>query len=260
MPYYCPDKTKDVNFMGSLFSPKKGYLDLHVKKCTDQTKHFSNISCASDREIEERWKYIQFNMYEHSEQINLQKRDSKPVQHILNYNKAYFLNLKTAKFLDLSLKRNEIYTFDSRLMKFEWDYSKYIFYSTANTKEFERPYTDDPKQLFFANTLFMLWINLSDQVEIHERSVYSLMDLVGDIGGVLGVFVSIIGMFVGPISDHSFLINMISNLFLAQTSRSDLFKTDEKPTKRKRKHKNKETKQEINTEYHTIKFDFYTNL
>ena len=40
---------------------------------------------------------------------------------------------------------------------------------------------------------------------LHERSVYTFMDLVGDLGGVQEVFISMVGLFINPISEFLFI-------------------------------------------------------
>ena len=75
---------------------------------------------------------------------------------------AFYLDLKTCKFLDVSLKRNEINTFDSRLMKFDWDYSFHTFYSIAQMKSIDRPFSTNPKSGMFNQAMFIMTITLSD--------------------------------------------------------------------------------------------------
>ena len=43
----------------------------------------------------------------------------------------------------------------------------------------------------------------------HERKVYGVLDLFGDLGGVSEVMFIIFGALLSPISDHSYLIKAI---------------------------------------------------
>ena len=45
---------------------------------------------------------------------------------------------------------------------------------------------------------------LSEQVKIHERQVYGILDLIGDIGGVGEVVLGLIGLIILPYSELSF--------------------------------------------------------
>ena len=58
MHNYCPKNTNKVSFQGNLNILKHKYLMMRILKCTEQTKQFKNITCATDIEIEQKLKYI----------------------------------------------------------------------------------------------------------------------------------------------------------------------------------------------------------
>ena len=61
-------------------------------------------------------------------------------------------------------------------------------------------------------------VNL-DKVRInHTRESYDITDLIGDLGGVLEVLISFIGLFLFPISEHSYGLKVLEKLFLARTN------------------------------------------
>jgi hypothetical protein len=63
-----------------------------------------------------------------------------------------------------------------------------------------------------------------DPIEIlHSREVYHIMDLIGDIGGVLEVFITIFGILLFPVSEHSFVMKALEKLFLARTLDDSMF-------------------------------------
>ena len=64
---------------------------------------------------------------------------------------------------------------------------------------------------------------MTDTWVMHEREVYDLLALVGDLGGVLEVMIRIVFIFIGPISEFSFLLNALQQLFLARTTDTSLF-------------------------------------
>ena len=57
----------------------------------------------------------------------------------------------------------------------------------------------------------------------HSRRKYALFDLLGDLGGVLEVIMIIFGIFLYPVSEHSFIIKAANKLFFARTNRDDVF-------------------------------------
>jgi hypothetical protein len=65
---------------------------------------------------------------------------------------------------------------------------------------------------------------LLDQTGIeHSRRKYALFDLLGDLGGVTEVIMIFFGIFLYPISEHSFVIKAAKKLFYARTNRDDIF-------------------------------------
>ena len=75
---------------------------------------------------------------------------------------------------------------------------------------------------------------LGDSSVTHERQVYGILDLFGDLGGVQSVMFMICGALLSPISEHSFFIKAISKLYLARTKDNSLF-ADRKSKKAQQK-------------------------
>ena len=49
------------------------------------------------------------------------------------------------------------------------------------------------------------------------------MDLLGDFGGANEALVMLLGIFLFPVSEHSFIMSVIKNLFYAKTKESNIF-------------------------------------
>ena len=58
----------------------------------------------------------------------------------------------------------------------------------------------------------------------HIRISYSLMNLIGDIGGVHGTIIGFFGIFFFSISEFSFNLSLIKKFFLIETKQKHLFK------------------------------------
>ena len=52
---------------------------------------------------------------------------------------------------------------------------------------------------------------------IHTRQIYGVMDLLGDIGGVLQIFVTVFSFVIQPIAEHSFQVSASESLFKVKT-------------------------------------------
>ena len=96
----------------------------------------------------------------------------------------------------------------------------------------------------------------------HERDIYNFLDLIGDLGGVLEVFLVFFAFFIEPISEHSFYMKALSKLFVANTKEKKYFKKDYKKRKLGHnvdKHEHTQTNEDIKQPY-KIKIDFLSNL
>jgi hypothetical protein len=77
-----------------------------------------------------------------------------------------------------------------------------------------------------------------DQIAVgHERAIYSLLDLLGDLGGVTEVMMIVFCFILLPISEHSFVVKSMKKLYIARTREKDLFlpPKEKKPRKSKMK-------------------------
>ena len=75
----------------------------------------------------------------------------------------------------------------------------------------------DPKKIFHTQIL------LQQEGVAHQRKIYGWLDLLGDLGGVTEVVMICFGIFLFPISEHSFYMKAIKKLFLARTSEGNFF-------------------------------------
>ena len=62
----------------------------------------------------------------------------------------------------------------------------------------------------------------------HERFVYALMDLMGDLGGVMEVLIFIGGLILVPYSEFSFNLALIESLYKVKTDTSKWISNREK--------------------------------
>ena len=51
-----------------------------------------------------------------------------------------------------------------------------------------------------------------------------MLDLLGDLGGVVEVLIFVFGIFIFPISEHGFILAALNKLFIARTTTQSLFK------------------------------------
>ena len=51
---------------------------------------------------------------------------------------------------------------------------------------------------------------------VYSRSVYMILDLFGTIGGILEIFMFVVELVMGPISEHAFICSAISTFYIVK--------------------------------------------
>ena len=59
---------------------------------------------------------------------------------------------------------------------------------------------------------------------MHSKEVYTMIDCLGDLGGLIEIIMTLAGAIMGSIAYHSFVLKAISKLYTARTKYKDLFK------------------------------------
>jgi len=70
------------------------------------------------------------------------------------------------------------------------------------------------------NLLFKIDMYVDTRENMYTRTVFSILDYLSNIGGIIEVFTSVVSVFINPISYHNFLLNAISNFFILKSSSS----------------------------------------
>lgn len=71
-------------------------------------------------------------------------------------------------------------------------------------------------------------VQLNQENIKHMRKIYSLIDLLGDLGGITEVVMLGFGFFLYSVSQHSFYLKAAKRLFLARTKNEKVFKRFQK--------------------------------
>ena len=74
---------------------------------------------------------------------------------------------------------------------------------------------------------------IDQESNIHTRKSYNLLDLIGDLGGVLEIVITLFGIFLCPVAEHSFILKALQKLYLARTKQDDMLLKKHKKTKKR---------------------------
>lgn len=69
----------------------------------------------------------------------------------------------------------------------------------------------------FDKSIYYFGIQLSTQVMINKREAYTVLELSGDLGGVIEIFMIAFGILLTPFAHFLFNLKAIEKLYLAKT-------------------------------------------
>ena len=87
---------------------------------------------------------------------------------------------------------------------------KFLIWSLNTTSKLPTPNFD--------KSLYYFGIQLSTTVMINKREAYTLLDLSGDLGGVIEIFTIAFGILLSPFAEFLFNVKAIEKLYLAKTN------------------------------------------
>lgn len=75
----------------------------------------------------------------------------------------------------------------------------------------------------FPGQIFNSDVYLFAEMIEHHRRIYGLLDLLGDLGGVLEILAVSLGFTILPLSKHLFILEATKLIFMARTKDSSVF-------------------------------------
>ena len=103
------------------------------------------------------------------------------------------------------------------------DADDYLFIDIdkIKTKEYDITVNDDIEDL--KGSVIQTRMYRDNAQIVHERRIYSIIDLMGDLGGVMEIVMVAAGTFLYGISEHSFYTRAIKKFYSAKTKDDKLF-------------------------------------
>lgn len=115
------------------------------------------------------------------------------------------LSSETMLYQVLRFQRNEVELHDQWYNSFGYPTFEGHFYDTA-----DNIYTNFLKQHGTVKDIYYnLFVQPQKEIKFHTREVYSILELIGDLGGVLEIFVLVFVFLVSPITEYSFTMKAI---------------------------------------------------
>ena len=192
--YICP-KTKDFRVMGDSFSSRYTYFELNLSKCSDSE------TCKSEDEINSLLSGNVLDMAVINTYFDFEDY-SNPLKTYIDDRFLYGMLTNFSKQYLVYIRENKAETIDD-----------YFNYSPNGDESgfvsIERIDQDIHESSSIVNIRFIK----DPTSDTYERSVFSLLDALGNIGGVNEVLQVSCGMIISIFSGRMFLYSIISSLY-----------------------------------------------
>ena len=139
---------------------------------------------------------------------------------------------------DVYLRNNIVETYDTYLNPFLLPTHEYSFFNVGEVKK-----NISPLNQALPGTVMMINNWLFEIETTHEREIYNILDLVGDLGGTLGFFTALVGVLVYPISKFGYNLKALEKLYLVDSEDPSIVHI---PTMKKKNNKSKFKSNKVN--------------
>jgi hypothetical protein len=73
--------------------------------------------------------------------------------------------------------------------------------------------------------MFQTVMFVDSSMMVHVRKTYTILNMIGELGGITKVIMFVFGFFLYPISEHSFVLKALKKLYLAKSRDPILMKS-----------------------------------
>ena len=212
----CPDIPRDETVLleGDLGSMISQNLHFRITRCN--SRDHPGVQCKSKEEIDDFIRDITVDTWALFEKMDFNAYDRKPVFTLMENFGTYLLDPEVGPNVMLLLRKHSLETEDS-YMRLGQLSEEGTFFQIARTLNRPSARVAVPDHVY-SNQLF-----LQPEQVLHQRSIYGVIDLLGDLGGVTEVIMILFGFFLYPISEHSFILKVSKKMFLGRTKDEQMF-------------------------------------
>ncbi|CAI2387341.1 unnamed protein product [Moneuplotes crassus] len=211
--YYCP-KIKNYTITGSFFSKDFHFIDIRVKRC-------KGTGCMNDDQLDKVLQNARFNMVLVNTVMNL-KDYKNPIQYTLDEGFFWDILPGIRKKTDIFIRKNEASFVDDYIqLGFEEDEEE--FFQVVDSKD---RLELEPESGVLLSIVFR-YDKISD---IYERQIFSIGELMGQVGGFKESIMGIGTIFLTIFSERLFVGSVLRKIY-----QIDTWQEREKLDKSKRK-------------------------
>ena len=194
-------------------------VEFQLTRCTDSTKfQDDSLKCHNKSAIDEWVKGITIDVWKENEMLNIEKFSGKPTSHVKNLISSSYLGTEVTDENQVQIQKHELEMHDNYIQfgfpSYEGDF--YDVHTVISRPKYRHPESD---------LLYQTTYMLSNVMMGHEREVESLIQLMGDIGGLIEFLFVIFLAILSPIAEFDFYLKAIKKLYYARSRDGNILNT-----------------------------------
>ncbi|CAI2384266.1 unnamed protein product [Moneuplotes crassus] len=199
--FYCPD-SRNFSVLGNILSETVSYFSFRITRCNNAT---STVTCQSNTTINSILKKVQIRVYIVNTYFDFEDYDN-PIKTYLDGRFLYDIMPGFSQNIGIRLQKNEAEIQDDYL----------AFAPGGDSKEFigidtaiERLATEENYDGDLLNVVF----TKDSSSKSYERSVFTVLEAFGNIGGLLEIFTIVGGLIVSLFAERLFFYTIFSKMY-----------------------------------------------
>ena len=210
-PLICMPRNKDYTLQGTIDAFMTQSVVIEILKCDNTT---NGDSCPWKEEVDDYISRIVPEIWFNLEQIDfttyVTADQGRPTFRIDQFQLGELINPHKLRENWIYVRKNDIEV-ESALVQFGVPDREDTFFDIWRA-QFNDGYapTTDPQ------LVVQSYIGFGPSGAVHKRKNYSLMEIIGDLGGVFELLVLCVGFFIRPISRHSFIMKVLRKTFMIE--------------------------------------------
>ncbi|CDW83128.1 UNKNOWN [Stylonychia lemnae] len=199
--YLCLTDT-DYQFQGNYYSDNFEYLEIKLWKCKDTPQ----LKCYNQTTINKYLDYETFNFAFINNYFDLTNFESGgQIRPFIDDQLFFEVESSRVKKTNFYIQSQEAELEDDLI---QFGQSESIsFHQVSNQRFYDNQYRPDE------GYIVSVYLRFDNRYDVYSRKIYSILELLGDIGGLYGALVGIGFVFVGFISSRMFLSDIMKKIY-----------------------------------------------
>ncbi|CDW82837.1 UNKNOWN [Stylonychia lemnae] len=199
----------DYQLQGFFYQQNFEFVEIKLWKCQNSSKQA--VICQDSKKIDEYFEKETFNFAFINTYFDFQEYDSgKIIKKYIDDSFLFELEAQKIKKLNFYIQLQEAETQDSYIQFGQ--YESYKFHQISNERTYDDGYSDSE------GYIAVVYMRFDMKYDLYNRKIYSLLEYLGDMGGLYRSMISIGFVIVGQIIKRMFFSDIMHKIYQIRTT------------------------------------------